>query len=49
MSVNFVNTHCRSYGVLVWEVATYGKTPNKHLKGIDIVELASNGSLKLTR
>ena len=39
---------CRSFGILVWEVATYGKTPFSKIPVKDIVEMASNGSLKLT-
>ena len=39
----------RSFGILVWEVATYGKTPFSKIPAKDIVEMASNGSLKLTR
>ena len=39
----------RSFGILVWEVATYGKTPFSKTPTKDIVEMASNGSLKLTR
>ena len=41
--------HCRSFGILVWEVVTYGKTPFSKLPAKDIVEMASHGILKLTR
>jgi len=40
---------CRSYGVLVWEVVTFGGIPHEQLKVSELVELASNGSLKLNR
>ena len=40
---------CRSFGILVWEIATYGKTPFKNLSVEDIIQMASDGSLKLTR
>ena len=39
----------RSYGVLVWEVATYGEPPLEGIKVSELIELASNGSLKLNR
>ena len=45
----YILFHCRSFGILVWEVATYGKTPFNKIPAKDIVEMASNGSLKLTR
>ena len=40
---------CRSYGVLVWEVATYGEPPHEELQVRELINLASNGSLKLNR
>ena len=39
----------RSYGVLVWEVATYGETPHEQIPTSNIVEMADNGSLRLER
>ena len=33
----------------MWEVATYGKAPFSKVAVNDIIEMASNGSLKLTR
>ena len=39
----------RSFGVLVWEVTTYAKTPHEKLKAKDIIEMAGNGTLKLDR
>jgi len=39
----------RSYGVLVWEVATYGETPHEQLPTSNIVEMANDGSLKLDK
>ena len=40
---------CRSFGVLVWEVATFVDTPHHKLKAADIIEMANNGNLKLNR
>ena len=44
-----IYTLCRSYGVLVWEVVTFGEFPHDKLQVNELVELASNGSLKLNR
>ena len=35
--------------MLVWEIATYAKTPHEKLKAKDIIEMADNGTLKLER
>ena len=35
--------------MLVWEVATFGKSPHKGVEVGEIIELANNGSLKLNR
>jgi len=37
----------RSYGVLVWEVITFGETPHKEYITADIVEMANYGTLQL--
>ena len=47
--INAVNVICRSYGVLVWEVATYGEVPHEHFHLHDIVEMANNKTLVLNR
>ena len=39
----------RSYGVLVWEVATFGDSPHEGVQVREIIELANNSSLKLNR
>ena len=39
----------RSYGVLVWEVATFGEPPHEGIQVSELIELASNGLLKLNR
>ena len=49
MKLTYTCSHYRSFGILVWEVATYGKTPFHKVPAEDIIEMASNGSLKLTR
>ena len=35
--------------MLVWEVATYGEFPHEGIQVTEIIELATNGSLKLNR
>ena len=38
---------CRSYGVLLWEIATFGQFPHSD-KTLDVLtELAGNGQLQL--
>ena len=49
MYMSFTYHLYRSYGVLVWEVATYGEPPHEGIKVSELIELASNGSLKLNR
>ena len=44
-----IYTKYRSFGVLIWEVATYGEVPHENLQTRDIIELAANGTLKLNR
>ena len=44
-----VYVSARSFGVLVWEVATYGETPYKQLQTSDIMAMARDESLKLDR
>ena len=39
----------RSFGVLVWEVATYVEAPHDNLQTRDVIEMAGNGTLKLSR
>lgn len=37
----------RSFGVLVWEVATYGNIPHDNFQTKDIIEMAGDNTLKL--
>ena len=39
---------CRSYGVLVWEIMTFGGTPHEELQTRDIVDMADKGTLQLS-
>ena len=47
-TIKFITMH-RSFGVLVWEVATYGEPPHDNLQTRDVIEMAGNGTLKLDR
>ena len=49
MKFAYACSHYRSFGILVWEVVTYGITPFHNVAAGDIIEMASNGSLKPTR
>ena len=39
----------RSFGVLIWEIATYGEVPHSNLQTRDIIEMAANGTLRVNR
>ena len=49
IKLTYAYSYYRSFGILVWEVATYGKTPFHNVAAEDIIEMASHGSLKPTR
>ena len=38
-------TLCRSYGVVIWEITSYGDSPLDDMEANDIVESAENGTL----
>lgn len=40
---------CRSYGVLLWEIVTYGELPLRSVSSEEIVNMAENRTLQHTR
>ena len=40
---------CKSYGVLVWEIATYAELPHEQLEVSELIKFANNGTLQLDR
>lgn len=41
--------HGRSYGVVLWEITSYGESPLDDMEAKDIVEAAQNGVLQHSR
>lgn len=39
----------RSYGVVLWEITSYGDTPLDDMEANDIVQAAQDGTLKHSR
>ena len=39
----------RSFGVLIWEIATYGEVPHSNLQTRDIIEMSASGTLMVNR
>ena len=40
---------CRSYGVVLWEITSYGDGPLDDMEAKDIVEAAQDGTLQHSR
>ena len=40
---------CRSYGVVLWEITSYGDAPLDDMEAKDIVEAAQDGTLQHSR
>ena len=40
---------CRSYGVVIWEITSYGDAPLDDMEAKDIVEAAQDGTLQHPR
>ena len=40
---------CRSYGVILWEITSYGDAPLDDMEAKDIVEAAQDGTLQHSR
>jgi hypothetical protein len=45
MSCVHKHDECRSYGVLLWEILTFGELPLADLKTSDIIDLAESHEL----
>ena len=44
-----IHYYHRSYGVVLWEITSYGESPLDDMEAKDIVEAAENGTLKHSR
>ena len=40
---------CRSYGVVLWEITSYGDAPLDDMEAKDIIEAAQDGTLQHSR
>ena len=48
MMIGLLYAVCRAYGVLLWEMVTYGEHPYAQMETPEIMKVAGKGKLKLT-